>query len=163
MFRVTRIGNNMGAGAATMRKVLARFMYIIKTGVIAVMGSLAIITTVSAVQGHAPRTILLGLPIGFAVLLLVGSIFIFVRYGQSGWRVGNGTTNERIPGDGMPDSKWIWGIFYFNRDDPSLMVERRIGLGITFNFAHPASWLILGAIIAIPIGLTTLSVLTRHH
>src|SRR5436309_3070492 len=35
---------------------------------------------------------------------------------------------------------WVAGGFYVNRDDPRLLVEKRSGLGWTFNFAHPISW-----------------------
>jgi len=43
------------------------------------------------------------------------------------------------------------GLFYVNRKDPRIMVPKRIlGLGWTFNFAHPMSWLVVfGLIVAI--------------
>lgn len=44
---------------------------------------------------------------------------------------------------------WRWGVFYFNPDDPDVMVPKRTGLGYTMNFARPASWAILGALILI--------------
>ena len=31
------------------------------------------------------------------------------------------------------------GIFYYNPEDPNLIVKKRSGLGWTFNFAHNAS------------------------
>lgn len=34
-------------------------------------------------------------------------------------------------------------------DDPRLLVEKRSGLGLTFNFAHPVAWVLLGIIIAV--------------
>lgn len=40
---------------------------------------------------------------------------------------------------------WKWGLFYYNRNDSSLMVPKRNGLGWTFNFAHKMSyaWMII--------------------
>jgi uncharacterized membrane protein len=49
------------------------------------------------------------------------------------------------------DAKWIWGLFYFNRSDPSIFVEKRIGIGYTVNFARPIAWIVLVGIIVIAI------------
>lgn len=32
---------------------------------------------------------------------------------------------------------WLWSSLYFNRQDPAMMVRRRIGFGFTPNFGHP--------------------------
>ncbi|MCO7127233.1 DUF5808 domain-containing protein [Sporolactobacillus shoreicorticis] len=49
------------------------------------------------------------------------------------------------------DGKWIWGIFYFNRYDPSIFVEKRVGIGFTVNMARPIAWIVLIGIIIIAI------------
>jgi len=54
-------------------------------------------------------------------------------------------------GDRTDDRYWRWGLFYFNRDDPSILVERRFGLGYSFNFAHPFAWAVVALIVAIPL------------
>jgi uncharacterized membrane protein len=46
-------------------------------------------------------------------------------------------------GDTTPDSSWILGRLYFNRADPTLFVERRMGLGYTLNLGNPWSWLVM--------------------
>jgi hypothetical protein len=51
---------------------------------------------------------------------------------------------------------WVAGIFYVNRNDPHLMVPKRSGLGVTFNFAHPAAWGLLGGLIVLLILLIVL-------
>lgn len=33
-----------------------------------------------------------------------------------------------------------YGIFYYNRDNPNIMVPKHIGVGYSPNWAHPASW-----------------------
>lgn len=50
------------------------------------------------------------------------------------------------------DEFWKMGLFYYNPDDPSLFVEKRIGIGWDFNYAHP-----VGKAVAIIIILTLLS------
>lgn len=42
-------------------------------------------------------------------------------------------------------SPWRFVVFYFDENDPRLWVAKRTGLGWTLNFAHRASWLVLGA------------------
>lgn len=44
---------------------------------------------------------------------------------------------------------WKWGFIYYNRNDESLIVSKRIGLGWTFNFAHRSVYLFLFALIFI--------------
>ena len=47
-------------------------------------------------------------------------------------------------------SNWKWGVIYFNKSDHRLSVPKRIAImGWTFNFAHPISFVVLFAIIAI--------------
>lgn len=36
------------------------------------------------------------------------------------------------------DAHWIWGIFYYNKNDRHTMVSRRVGLGTTMNMATTA-------------------------
>jgi uncharacterized membrane protein len=43
-----------------------------------------------------------------------------------------------------------WGIFYFNPDDPRVIVPKQIQwMGWTLNFARPVAWLIIIAFIAL--------------
>jgi hypothetical protein len=48
-----------------------------------------------------------------------------------------------------PRDKWKWGVFYNNPEDPALVVDKRFGLGWTFNFGHPKSWIVIAVITAI--------------
>ena len=52
---------------------------------------------------------------------------------------------------------WKWGIIYYNPKDPGIMVEKRNGLGWTFNFGHTISFIIMGLIFAATIGTLLLS------
>jgi len=66
-------------------------------------------------------------------------------------RAGRGSAAR--PGDRAPESCWKAGVFYVNPDDPSIFVEKRIGIGYTLNFAHPLSWLIVGLSILAPLAV----------
>jgi uncharacterized membrane protein len=41
------------------------------------------------------------------------------------------------------DQYWKGGLFYFNKNDPSVFVEKRFGIGYTINFANPIGYFIL--------------------
>lgn len=41
---------------------------------------------------------------------------------------------------------WRWGIFYENREDPRMWVEKRNGLGLTVNLGHPGGVAIMGGL-----------------
>lgn len=48
-----------------------------------------------------------------------------------------------------------WGLFYFNREDPKVLVPKVNRLmGWTLNFARPESYIIIGAFIFLMICLT---------
>ena len=39
-------------------------------------------------------------------------------------------------------NNWVWGIFYYNKDDKRLFVDKKNpNLGATINFAHPKLYL----------------------
>jgi uncharacterized membrane protein len=65
-------------------------------------------------------------------------------------------------GDATPDSAWIGGLFYYNPDDPALVVEKRSGLGWTVNLGHPQARLILIGLLLVPLVLSLLPVLFQH-
>ena len=54
------------------------------------------------------------------------------------------------------DSHWI-GFIYANREDRSLLVPKRHGIGWTLNLGRPAGWVILGIVLAIPVVGTVLA------
>ena len=79
-----------------------------------------------------------------ATLILVGAtIAVSVVYGQSGSRL---VKRLEENGDMVADNDEHWkaGIFYWNKDDASLILPKRFGVGWTMNWARPAAWLIVG-------------------
>ena len=45
----------------------------------------------------------------------------------------------------------------YNPRDPALFVEKRTGLGLTFNFGNRMSWIVLALTLLIPTGLALLA------
>lgn len=81
------------------------------------------------------------LPLIFLFLVLVGTIIFAVKVGRSGNST-DATSVEGI-GDYDEDEYWKGGIFYFNKSDPSIFVEKRFGVGWTLNFANPIGYLVI--------------------
>jgi uncharacterized membrane protein len=100
-------------------------------------------TGVVAMFAEDARELRLPLMIRIApfALLIVGTLFI---------RVMRRTAVLEGPpiGDTTPDSSWILGRLYFNRADPTLFVERRMGLGYTLNIGNPWSWVVIIVFVA---------------
>ena len=86
----------------------------------------------------------------FAVLTVVGILVLSAVYGQSGSRVFRKLDrNENYLSD--EDRHWKLGVFYFNREDASIFLPKRFGVGWTMNFARPAVWVIIVGLIIFPI------------
>ncbi|MBI4916598.1 MAG: DUF1648 domain-containing protein [Acidobacteria bacterium] len=74
---------------------------------------------------------------GVLVLWAIGgTVYLSVRYGQGGSRLENANAATPLT-NGIADNRnWVLGMFYVNRNDPSILVERRFGLGYTLNFGN---------------------------
>ena len=95
--------------------------------------------------GTAMRAWMLAFP---TTILILQAILVLA--GQGGSR-GLARSGSAVVGDRTDDHYWTWGLFYFNRADPAFLVEKRFGVGYTFNFAHPFAWALLTLIAAIPL------------
>ncbi len=85
---------------------------------------------------------------------VIGLTIPMMRAGQYGSRL-KPSANEQGTGIANVDDDRVWkaGAVYFNRGDRAILVPKRFGVGWTFNFANPLSWLILAVIIALPVVL----------
>ena len=67
---------------------------------------------------------------------------------------------RRIAGTNVPGTdlaQWrAGGLVYWAPDDPSIVVPKRIGIGSTLNMAHPVSWILIGAVVVIPLLISLL-------
>ena len=81
----------------------------------------------------------------FMTISMIVFIFIFIRMGIRERSSKENENQEEAYKD--DDSNWILGMFYYNKKDPSFMIEIRVGLGYTINFANKLSILLLVFII----------------
>lgn len=74
--------------------------------------------------------------------IVIGSIALSVIYGQAGSRVFKRmqASDELLADD---DEHWKLGIFYFNKEDASVFLPKRFGVGWTINFSRPAAWAVV--------------------
>lgn len=85
-----------------------------------------------------------------AALFVAAAIFVSVKFGQSGARL----ATELRPNDSVArddDAHWYLGTFYFNRDDPSIVVPKRFGFGWTINHARPVAWALIATLILVTV------------
>ncbi|PKG22645.1 DUF1648 domain-containing protein [Niallia nealsonii] len=86
-------------------------------------------------------------PLCLLIIVLVGTVWLAVKVGSldsdfEGKEIIEDSHSNKV--EGIDEDKyWIGGLFYFNRNDPSVFVEKRFGIGFTMNFANPIGYLIL--------------------
>lgn len=86
---------------------------------------------------------LLDTQLGLNILILITMILFiikFIKVGQGGRNLEEKDEIDELYRD--DDDKWILGVFYYNKNDPSFMVEKRVGIGYTINFANTKAVLI---------------------
>jgi uncharacterized membrane protein len=96
-------------------------------------------------------------PLVFIIGVCAASIILSITTGQGGSRLAvkaSGENGKLINRD--DDCYWKLGMFYFNKNDPAIFLEKRFGIGWTNNWAHPLSWIIVLAIILFAAGLPKL-------
>lgn len=112
-------------------------------------------------QQITPQTLMVASLI-FTVAILGIVLWFSLYYGQGGDRLKKVNVSKEAPvkiDESVSfddDDHWKLGMFYFNQEDPSFWVEKRMGLGMTFNFAKWQSWAFLIGVIIIPIGIAFL-------
>ena len=84
--------------------------------------------------------------IGLSAVVLIVSVILGVKVGMAG---------EKLPGSGVAsydsdDDSWkLGGLLYYNENDPSVFVYKRVGLGVTINLATLFGKLMLALFILI--------------
>ena len=91
------------------------------------------------------------------VYAIGGTVYLAVRYGQGGSRLEGASAATPLT-NGLADNRnWVLGMFYVNRNDPSILVERRFGLGYTPNFGNWKAVALLVAFLGAIFGLIFVS------
>ncbi|WP_158560719.1 DUF1648 domain-containing protein [Paenibacillus contaminans] len=76
--------------------------------------------------------------------MVVGVVLLSIRTGQGGSNLAvEGTPSPEAVEPINDDKHWKLGMIYYNPDDPTLFLEKRVGIGWTVNFARPLAWVIL--------------------
>jgi uncharacterized membrane protein len=86
-----------------------------------------------------------------------GLLWVIKRYGQGGALRETGSVNERLTGSLADNKHWLMGLFYYNTDDPSMMIEKRFGIGFSFNYGNRKAQLIVVTFLALLVGLSVLA------
>ena len=113
----------------------------------AVAGMSAALTVVPVLRGTDELPMEILLPLGAVIVVSWGFVLALIWLGQGGQRGVAPEARAGLHGDATPDAAWKGGLIYYNPNDPALLVERRMGIGWTFNMANRWSWVILGAMV----------------
>lgn len=98
--------------------------------------------------GIASMTVAASALMVIVILFVAAMTIISTRVGQSGARLAADLRpNDTLARD--DDSHWYLGTLYFNRDDPSIIVPKRFGIGWTINNARPAAWVLIALILVV--------------
>lgn len=100
------------------------------------------------------------IPMVYCVLMILAFILLAITTGQSGNRIHVYMDKEekRVSVSRDDDRYWKLGILYFNPEDPSLFIEKRFGIGWTFNWGRPMCWVLFIALMLFIAGFMVFSV-----
>ena len=96
---------------------------------------------------------------GMIVFLLGGLIWLMAKHGQGGALMEQGSAEAPLTNGIADNSHWVWGVFYVNKNDPSIMVEKRFGVGYTINFGNRWAVLLMVTFLVLILGLTVVGVI----
>lgn len=100
---------------------------------------------------NLPSWILVAGIIIYLIIMMGGSFYLTFKYGQAGEKL---LEDDQYYVDPEEDEKWLLGMIYYNKEDPSLFVEKRYGVGTSINMGNPKAWLfVVGLILFIIISL----------
>jgi uncharacterized membrane protein len=144
------------------RSVMANFLAVIAlmvTGMLTLLSYGSIRVGLGQSQALPPAMMILN-PV-LLVFAIGGSIYIAIKYGQGGSRLERSASNAPLT-NGLADNRmWVLGMFYVDREDPSLFVERRFGLGYTINFGNPRAVALMFGFIGVIILIAIVAILTN--
>ncbi|MDI4649310.1 DUF1648 domain-containing protein [Cohnella hashimotonis] len=128
------------------RKANSVFIYALSLFVIVMLG-LGQSVTLYGWPANRLSPAMLGLP-ALLILAVFGFVWYVTRHGLD-----ESTGDPHV----QEDEAWRGGVFYYNKADPALMVEKRYGVGWTINFAHPLGILIFAGMLLVPIAIVVLA------
>ncbi len=126
------------------RRLLSHYLGLITLAT--VLGTALMTPTTVGLAQMRPAPFYIGLVV-YLLLTIVPIVVIYLKAGQSGSKLKPAIQpeDETTPAPGArvsgqdDDRFWILGLFYYNKQDPSLFVEDRFGLNVGLNYARPAA------------------------
>lgn len=116
---------------------------------ISVLVNLLLLIISLVIWQSLPLTMLTFVVPAFPILIIIALLVIFYRLRGDQTQQNNAQTPYVARDD---DRYWKMGTIYFNRDDPSIFVEKRFGIGWTVNFGHPVGILFMVVVLLIVAG-----------
>lgn len=124
------------------RKYTSWFLLLLSVFVTILIGFFQL-TTIH--EGFQNPSLMLALPLVFLIVILIATGIYAFKVGQGGSRIAISVEEEESIGstDTDDDHHWKFGVFYVNRQDPSIFIEKRFGIGWGINFGNPLGYLLL--------------------
>lgn len=96
-------------------------------------------------EGFQNPSLMLALPLGFLFVILIATGIYAFKVGQGGSRIDVSVKEDESTGSTDHDDakNWKFGVFYVNKHDPSIFVEKRFGVGWGINFGNSLGYLLL--------------------
>ena len=110
-------------------------------------------------QGHSLLAGLLIISITMVLYMLGGLIWIIVKHGQGGALVEAGSTEAPLTNGLADNTHWVWGVFYVNKNDSSMMVEKRFGIGYAMNYGNPTAVAMIVTFLLLTLGLALIGLI----
>lgn len=86
----------------------------------------------------------------YLVVIMGGMFYLIFKYGQAGEKLKLSEDDEGSEDyytDAEEDKNWKLGVFYYNKEDPAVFVEKRFGIGSTMNMARWQAWVVIAGLI----------------
>ena len=97
---------------------------------------------------------------GIVFVVIFGNLIRIVKgYGQGGALLEEGAIETPLTNGLADNARWVWGLFYVDRDDPSIMVEKRFGIGYTLNYGNRTAILIVATFLVLSFSLIALGLI----
>ena len=94
--------------------------------------------------------------------IFVNLIRILKIYGQGGALMENATVETPLTNGLADNAHWVLGLFFVDSDDPSIMVEKRFGLGYALNYGNWRAVLFVATFLALSLSLIALGVVAGY-
>lgn len=114
-----------------------------------IMTSFFIITLIRPViygKDYLPNTIINAL---FVIMILVVIIGIIMQVNED--RKFRMAVHETDKAPYYNDDNYVWGLFYYNKEDSNVWVPKQSDFGMTLNMARPVSWFIMFMLVVFPL------------